>query len=128
MFALVVDDDRTTRIFHQVLISSEGIDVHVAEDGHQAVRMITEGNKYDLILMDRDMPTMNGLTATKMLREMGVTSTIVGITSWDRKFEIEDFLAAGADKCLAKPLTIEKLRSIFAEVANVPGQTSGTKN
>uniref|UniRef100_A0A7N0VAI8 Response regulatory domain-containing protein n=1 Tax=Kalanchoe fedtschenkoi TaxID=63787 RepID=A0A7N0VAI8_KALFE len=127
MTVLVVDDDKTTQIIHKMLVTRENLDVHVAENGMQAIEWAASGHTYDLILMDMEMPVMNGLEATKALREMGITCTIVGVTSREEEVDVEAFIKAGANKCLVKPLNIKKLKLVLEEVASNVASTSGAK-
>jgi CheY-like chemotaxis protein len=59
--ALVVDDEGCTRMLHRMLLSRQGIEAVLAENGKEAVDLIRSGQNFDLILMDRDMPVMNGI-------------------------------------------------------------------
>ncbi|CAM8989143.1 unnamed protein product [Rhodiola kirilowii] len=123
MAVLVVDDDSITQTIHKMLVKRQKLDVHVAENGKEAIKMATAGHNFNLILMDMEMPVMDGLEATKALRQLGFTCKIVGVTSRDEPSDIQAFIEAGADKCLVKPLNTDKLKSILEEM----GSTSGTK-
>ncbi|KAH0855550.1 LOW QUALITY PROTEIN: hypothetical protein HID58_007906 [Brassica napus] len=68
---------------------------------------------YDLILMDMDMPIMNGIQATRRLREMGIESKIAGVTTRAEEEEVKEFMEAGLNDFQEKPLTISKLVSIL---------------
>ena len=63
--------------------------------------------------MDKDMPIMNGVEATKELRAMGIRSTIVGVSSHSMEEEIVKFMEAGLDEYQEKPLNKVKLSSIL---------------
>ncbi|PPD94472.1 hypothetical protein GOBAR_DD08510 [Gossypium barbadense] len=81
--ALVVDDSPLLRLLHDIHLKKYGLKVQVAENGKVAVDLFHLGASFDLVLMDKEMPVMNGVEATKELRAMGVTSMIVGVTSKD---------------------------------------------
>lgn len=66
--ALVVDDDLTNRLVIVKMLSRLGIYSTVAENGQSAVELISSGEKFDLVLMDLQMPVMDGNTATKLIR------------------------------------------------------------
>jgi CheY-like chemotaxis protein len=59
--ALVVDDERATRMLHRTLLAGQGIQAQVAENGKLAVDILCSGQNFDLILIDKDMPVMNGV-------------------------------------------------------------------
>jgi CheY-like chemotaxis protein len=59
--ALVVDDERATRMLHRTLLAGQGIQAQVAENGKLAVDILCSGQNFDLILIDKDMPIMNGV-------------------------------------------------------------------
>ena len=59
--ALVVDDDKIINTIHSKLLNKLGIKNHVAANGKEAIDLHCSGKKFDLILMDRDMPIMNGI-------------------------------------------------------------------
>lgn len=59
--ALIVDDDPLIRRIHKVFLSKSGFETHEVEDGKQAVNLFRSGSCFDLIVMDRDMPIMDGL-------------------------------------------------------------------
>ena len=59
--ALVVDDERATRKLHRTLLAGQGIQAQVAENGEVAVDILCSGQNFDPILIDKDMPVMNGV-------------------------------------------------------------------
>ncbi|KAI3423373.1 Response regulatory domain-containing protein [Psidium guajava] len=115
---LIVDDDSTIRSIHTILVNRVGMEVEpkVAENGQVAVDLFRSGESFDLVLMDWEMPVMNGIEATKELRKMGVGSMIVGVTSHSMDTEKETFMAAGLDDCYGKPLSIKILRNILQKM------------
>ena len=99
---LLVEDNPINLEVGVELLKSAGLDVVTATDGLQAVRLASEA--FQLILMDVQMPALDGLRATRMIREKKVTTPIVAMTS---NAFIEDRLAcleAGMDDHLAKPV------------------------
>ncbi|KAE8710310.1 hypothetical protein F3Y22_tig00110324pilonHSYRG00004 [Hibiscus syriacus] len=115
---LVVDDDPVVRRVHDMLLQSIGIKAHVVENGKEAVDLFCIGLSYDLILMDKDMPVMNGIEATKEIRGMGIHSMIVGVTESDVDSEKREFATAGVDYCFQKPLTPERINFILNDLNN----------
>lgn len=69
LWALVVDDDPSNREVAAVILKSDGHQVSEAVDGVQAIELLELGNRYDVILMDLLMPRLNGIEATKRIRD-----------------------------------------------------------
>ncbi|GMI76520.1 hypothetical protein HRI_001321300 [Hibiscus trionum] len=113
---LVVDDSPMIRKLHDMYLKKFGLKVQVAENGKQAVDLFHFGASFDLILMDKEMPIMDGEEATKELRTMGVTSMIVGVTSLDSPNEKQAFMEAGLDYFFTKPLTTDNISFILQEL------------
>ncbi|CAK7349466.1 unnamed protein product [Dovyalis caffra] len=116
MTALVVDDDSINQTIHHRLLEKLGIENQVARNGKEAIDIHCSGKKFDLILMDRDMPIMNGIEATRKLRAMGIRSLIAGVSTRSLKQEIQEFMEAGLDDYQEKPLTSAKIISILHKI------------
>ncbi|XWS31330.1 hypothetical protein CRYUN_Cryun23aG0067500 [Craigia yunnanensis] len=135
--ALVVDDDVINRTIHHRLLDNLGIENEVVGNGKEAVDVHCSGKNFDLILMDMDMPIMNGIEATRKLREMGILSMIAGVSTRSMEQEIQEFVEAGLDDYQEKPLTMSKLICIIQaralmlrgveELANAVKVTMGPK-
>ncbi|EOY10800.1 hypothetical protein QUC31_009818 [Theobroma cacao] len=113
---LVVDDDPVIRKLHDMHLKKFGLSAQVVENGKRAVDLCHFGATFNLILMDKEMPIMDGVEATKELRAMGVNSLIVGVTSRDSQYETQAFMEAGLDFCFEKPLTADKISFILQEL------------
>ncbi|NPA55156.1 MAG: response regulator [Epsilonproteobacteria bacterium] len=117
---LVVEDNPANQMFMKVILQKMGITFDIANDGVEAVEKFKE-NKYDLILMDENMPRMSGREATKEIRKIELTqklspTIIVALTANAIAGDKEKFILAGMDYYLSKPLDIEKLKEIFEEI------------
>ncbi len=105
---LVVDDGEENRELLEVVLSQVGLQVEQAENGQVAVDKAT-AKTYDVILMDMQMPVMDGETATKRLRGMGNKTPIVALTANAMKgFEIK-MLEVGCNDFLTKPVDLDAL-------------------
>ncbi|XVF30956.1 hypothetical protein REPUB_Repub16aG0103800 [Reevesia pubescens] len=113
---LVVDDDPLIRTLHDMHLKKFGLKPQVVENGKKAVDLCHFGATFNLILMDKEMPVMDGAEATKELRAMGVNSMIVGVTSRDLPYEKQAFMEAGLDYCFEKPLTSEKISFLLQKL------------
>ncbi|XP_027913817.1 two-component response regulator 24-like [Vigna unguiculata] len=115
---LIVDDVKVVRMTHKMLLERVGIKDHIAvENGKEAVELHNNGQSFDLILMDKDMPVMNGIEATRTLRSMGISCKIIGVSSstCNQKY-VQEFVEAGLNGFYTKPLTVKMLGEILEKV------------
>ncbi|XP_028765597.1 two-component response regulator 24-like [Neltuma alba] len=115
--ALVVDDQEMLRRIHERMLNSVGVtNVETVENGQEAINIHRAGRSFDLILMDLDMPIMNGIEATRGLRAMGIRSKIAGVSARSEEARLEEFMKAGIDLFLHKPLTSPDLSSLVRSI------------
>jgi PAS domain S-box-containing protein len=116
---LLVEDEPHSRKTLGLLLKWAKYSLDFAENGLKAVEMWEKG-KYDLILMDVQMPLMNGFEATLAIREIererGGHTPIVAMTAHAFKEDEERCLAAGMDYFIAKPIDIEKTIQVIGEI------------
>jgi CheY-like chemotaxis protein len=114
---LVVDDAAINRKLLMRLLNNQGHVCEEAEDGLRAVEQVEnamkEGKRYDSILLDYEMPVMNGPTAAKEIRVLGCDSLIVGITGNLLPEDVSFFKACGANSVLPKPVNLRDLVEIW---------------
>lgn len=122
MHVLIAEDNELNyEVAHEIL-AMHGITSEQAENGKICVERFMEASEgtYDAILMDMQMPVMNGLEATKMLRKMdqyhGNTIPIIAMTANVAKTDMDKCLAAGMTGHLAKPLDIHALIAALVSV------------
>jgi PAS domain S-box-containing protein len=119
---LLAEDNEINLKFMVMLLGQMGYMVDVALNGLEAVKMVEE-NTYDLIFMDNQMPGMNGMDATKYIRNLknGKSVTIIGLSASVFKEDIEKALSIGMNGYLTKPVKIneivEKIRICSHELA-----------
>lgn len=106
---LIVDDDPISRKMHSRILAKNCDRLDEACNGRDAVDRVQESMRsgevtYDGILMDSNMPVMNGVTAVKLIRELGYQGKIFGITGNAFQSDIEEFTVHGADEVFVKPL------------------------
>ncbi len=112
---LVVDDHPINRKFVEILLGKMGLEVRVAEDGQQALKLLFAGSAVDAVLMDLQMPNMDGLEATRRIRaweaEQGRSRLPVVALTADAFDEARlRTHEAGMDAFLAKPIVPQRLR------------------
>ncbi|MEI7429850.1 MAG: response regulator, partial [Betaproteobacteria bacterium] len=106
---LVVEDNSINMMVVKSILVKLGYEqIDNAQDGQGAVEKATK-EKYDLILMDCQMPKMDGYEATQRLRELGIGTPIVAMTAHALSGDKEKCLSAGMDDYLTKPIDINKL-------------------
>ena len=110
---LLAEDDPANQKVATAMLHRMGHRVSPAGTGAEAVDM-AEDHDYDLILMDVQMPEMDGMEATRRLRRAGITVPIVAMTASAMKGDRERFLAAGMDDYIAKPISRDVLRRVLA--------------
>jgi CheY-like chemotaxis protein len=113
--ALLADDNPINREVGIALLEELGLQVETAIDGHEAVRKTAAG-QFDLVLMDMQMPRLDGLSATRELRALPAGSTVPVIAMTANAFEQSrvDCLAAGMNDFVAKPVDLRKLATTLA--------------
>ncbi len=115
---LVVDDRRDVRLLAGTLLRRAGATVEFAEDGlegSQLVKALMEsGARLDLVLMDMQMPRMDGYEASKSLREMGFTRPIVALTADAMQGDMDRCIASGCNAYLSKPIDATELIQLVA--------------
>jgi signal transduction histidine kinase/ActR/RegA family two-component response regulator len=119
---LVVEDTRANQMLIQVILQKAGLEVTVVENGRQAVDAVA-GGRYDLILMDMQMPVMNGYEATRTIRSLQIAVPIIAMTAHAMRGDEEKCLAAGCDDYLAKPLDRSQVNRVLQKylVVGKPG-------
>lgn len=112
---IVEDDPKSLKLFRDLLQISQ-YDTLEATDGKQAVDIVKE-KMPDLILMDIQMPVMDGLEATKILKEDPITKSIpvIAITASAMPKEINRFISAGGDAYMTKPVNIKNFLAMVKE-------------
>ena len=118
---LLVDDIAINREIAQVLLEDLGFAVDCAENGRQAVDMVEQSDgKYSCVIMDVQMPVMNGYEATRAIRALpdrrlaSIPVTALSANALDE--DVKQALAAGMDAHIAKPLDVAVLSKTLAKL------------
>ena len=116
MKVLIVDDIFTNRLLLAEVLRSMDIEFDEVENGREAIDAF-EKIDYDLILMDIEMPVMNGLETTRYIREeMSPPKNevmIVALTAHNPQLFFDDFQDVGFDQLLTKPYSLDKLSDLL---------------
>ena len=118
---LLAEDNEVNQKLISVLLRRDGHHVTTVSDGLEAVEALRQGGEFDVILMDVQMPVMDGFAATAAIREVekqgGRHTSIVALTAHAMKGDEEKCLAAGMDAYLSKPILLPVLRGTLGAVA-----------
>ena len=113
---LLVEDNPINRVVAIRMLEQLGFEVETAVNGRIAVERVREGS-YDLVLMDCQMPELDGLEATRIIRKLGGRRgaiPIVALTANAREEDRRACLAVGMDDFLSKPVTLAELNRVLA--------------
>ncbi|MGZ3692028.1 MAG: response regulator, partial [Pseudobdellovibrio sp.] len=116
---LVVDDSFDNRALLEIYLKRAGAEVTLASDGMAGVREALENN-FDIVLMDIQMPGIDGYEALSMLSEHHYTKPVLALTAHAMKEERERALKAGFNDHVAKPVDLQLLQnSILAHTLKI---------
>ncbi len=115
---LLVEDNPTNQLLGKAVLTKLGYAVELAENGAEAIDAVAK-KQYAAVLMDIQMPVMDGLTAMHKIKEIknGTAPPIIALTAHAMKGEREKYIKAGMDDYIAKPLKIDELKSILKKHA-----------
>ncbi|WP_299437152.1 response regulator [uncultured Aquimarina sp.] len=111
---LVAEDNKINQIVTKNLLGLIGYDCVIVENGFNAIQMVKKED-FDLILMDLNMPYLNGNEATKRIREFDKTTPIIALTAAELGEVQEECLAIGMNDIINKPLNKNDLRDIISK-------------
>ena len=114
---LLAEDSADNQVLVRLMLTNQGAIVDTAKDGVEAFKMGMNGN-FDIVLMDIQMPEMDGYEATRALREAGFNKPIVALTAHAMAEERARTLAAGCDGHMTKPLNRTELIETIARVTS----------
>ena len=111
---LLVEDIEDNQKLISLYLKQTGLDIDIANNGREGVDKAVQA-KYDLILMDMQMPVMDGLEATRILRQSGYVQPIIALTANVLKNETDVYLQAGCNAILSKPIIINEFYNTIAQ-------------
>ncbi len=116
---LLVEDGKDNQLLVSRMLTKLGAEVAIADNGQIAVdvalRALAADEPFDVILMDMQMPVMDGVTATRTLRDKGYNRPIIALTAGANASDRDQCLRAGCDEFATKPLNRPKLIAIIRE-------------
>jgi osomolarity two-component system, sensor histidine kinase SLN1 len=132
---LVAEDNPTNiEVVSRMLKLEDIYDVTIAQDGQEAYELVKanmENNqRFDVIFMDIQMPNLDGLQSTRLIRKMGYSAPIVALTAFSEESNVKECMESGMDEFLSKPIRRPALRQVlkkFATIEEEPEITSLTR-
>jgi CheY-like chemotaxis protein/HPt (histidine-containing phosphotransfer) domain-containing protein len=116
---LLVEDNKINQEIIVGLLENSGINIEIANNGVEAINMFMQSDtQYDLILMDLQMPGMDGLEATKQLRQYNCEIPIIALTANATKMDIEKTKEASMNEHLNKPIEVNELYEVLLKYLN----------
>ncbi|QEG36947.1 PAS domain S-box protein [Bythopirellula goksoeyrii] len=119
---LVVDDRRDVRFLTRRILTDAGAEIAQAEDGLHALEMLeqstSQGKPWDLILLDMQMPRMDGYQAAARMREIGFEGPIIALTADAMHGDMQQCLESGCNAYLSKPIDTQQLLNVVTHFTN----------
>ncbi len=106
---LIVEDEEMNFLFLEKLLIPTAITILKATTGKEAIMLVKQYPKVDLVLMDIKLPEMDGIAATKAIKQINNKIPIIAQTAFAMKGDREEFIEAGCDDYLSKPIKVELL-------------------
>ncbi|KAK4169184.1 hypothetical protein QBC43DRAFT_356766 [Cladorrhinum sp. PSN259] len=121
---LVADDNSTNiEVVSRMLKLEEVYDVTIAKDGQEAYDLVKanmENNQhFDVIFMDIQMPNLDGLQSTRLIRKMGYSAPIVALTAFSEESNVKECMESGMDEFLSKPIRRPALKQVLKKFATI---------
>lgn len=115
--AVIAEDNVINQEVLKAMLSSFPLKLHFAENGRDAITLV-ETFKPDIVLMDVHMPIIDGVEATRRIRELGINIPIVMQTANVMKEDVEHYMASGANDVIAKPIVKQELNDALQKWLN----------
>lgn len=129
---LVADDNATNiEVVSRMLKLEDVYDVTVAKDGQEAYDLVKASmneqkqDQFDVIFMDVQMPNVNGLESTRLIRKMGYVAPIVALTAFSEESNVQECLASGMNEFLSKPIRRPALKKVLTKISTIEEEELG---
>jgi signal transduction histidine kinase/CheY-like chemotaxis protein len=114
---LVVEDNKINQIVTKKILEGNNFKCQIIDDGYAAINLL-ESETFDVVLMDINMPIINGFETTKLIRKKGITIPVIALTAFDKEEITEEALASGMNDIIIKPFEPVKLFQIITNIIN----------
>jgi signal transduction histidine kinase/CheY-like chemotaxis protein len=110
---LVVEDNKINQLVTKKIIQNSNMTCTIVDDGYAAI-VALERERFDLILMDINMPLINGFETTRKIREKGIMIPVIALTAFDKQEVTEEAISAGMNDIMVKPFEPSKLFQVIS--------------
>jgi osomolarity two-component system sensor histidine kinase SLN1 len=122
---LVAEDNKVNQqVVLRMLALEDVYDVTVVKDGQEAYDTVRanmeEGKAFDLIFMDIQMPNLDGIQSTRLIRQIGYSAPIVALTAFAEDSNIKNCMESGMNMFISKPIRRPALRQVLDKFASIP--------
>jgi len=115
---LVVEDNKINQVVTKKILESNNFKCTIVDDGYASINLL-ENEKFDIVLMDINMPIINGFETTKLIRNKGLTIPIIALTAFDKQEITEQALSSGMNDIIVKPFEQAKLFQIIMNLVAI---------
>ncbi|MGL1934924.1 MAG: response regulator [Fibrobacterales bacterium] len=119
---LVVDDDDVIRKLLVRIMESFGYEVVSAINGLDAVRVLSEEHPFELLILDIDMPGMNGIEVFKMFRQDHPHQKVLFCTGRSKQYNMDELLAMGTCMVIDKPFTVDEIEAVVETLVEISNE------
>jgi len=119
---LIVEDDLVTYEYFNIVLRKTGVQLLHATNGEQAVKLCREDKNIDLVLMDIQLPVLDGYTATRQIKSLERDIPVVAQTAYAMEDDEKKCKQAGCDDYLAKPIKKDDLLKMLNKYLNREGE------
>lgn len=113
---LVVEDNKINQIVTKKILDIRHFESVIVDDGYKALKVL-ESEEFDVILMDINMPKINGFDTSKLIRKTGNTTPIIAVTAFDKQEIIEQVLASKMNEVIVKPFEPNHLYKMIIQLS-----------
>ena len=114
---LVVEDNKINQIVTKKILESNNFKCTILDDGYAAINLL-ESEHFDVVLMDINMPIINGFETTKLIRKKEISIPIIALTAFDKQEILEQALSCGMNDIIIKPFEQAKLFQVINNLIN----------
>jgi len=114
---LVVEDNKINQIVTKKILDIRHFESVIVDDGYEALKIL-ENEEFDVILMDINMPRINGFDTSKLIRKNGINTPIIAVTAFDKQEIIEQVQASKMNEVIVKPFESNHLYKMIIHISN----------
>ena len=110
-----MEDNKINQVVTKKILESNNFKCQIIDDGYEAINLLENENFY-VVLMDINMPIINGFETTKLIRKKGMTIPVIALTAFDKQEITEEALSSGMNDIIIKPFEPIKLFQIITNL------------